>query len=246
MVRYHGGKQLVGKEFSEIIYMISIIWEKKTKRKLVGYCEPFCGMCGIYKHIPEKFTNVNFKFFAGDKHKSLIMMWMELQNGWIPPKIINKKKFNTLKHSNIESSERAFIGFGSSFGGQYFQGYAYKESPKNITNIGEKLIEQSQKLKQVVFICGEYEIFSHIKNFIIYCDPPYNCNTTRYSKKGYHEEFNHDEFYKWCNFMSRNNLVLISEYSSPKGINSIKIFESKKSNTINGKLMPSEKLYMII
>ena len=49
-----------------------------------------------------------------------------------------------------------------------------------------------------------------IKGYVIYCDPPYR-GTTKYATK----EFPYDEFYDWCREMSKDNIVLISEYNMP-------------------------------
>ena len=42
------------------------------------------------------------------------------------------------------------------------------------------------------------------------CDPPYR-DTTKYST----DDFPYEEFYDWCREMSKNNIVLVSEYSMP-------------------------------
>ena len=49
MTSYHGGKQRIGKVLAEIIYKTSIALEDKDL-KIRGYCEPFCGMLGMYRH----------------------------------------------------------------------------------------------------------------------------------------------------------------------------------------------------
>ena len=53
MTSYHGGKQKIGKKIANIIYEESILIEEETGFKIKGYCEPFCGMLGVYQHIPE-------------------------------------------------------------------------------------------------------------------------------------------------------------------------------------------------
>lgn len=45
---------------------------------------------------------------------------------------------------------------------------------------------------------------------VIYCDPPYK-STTKYSTG----DFDHETFYEWVRMMSKDNIVLISEYNMP-------------------------------
>lgn len=49
-----------------------------------------------------------------------------------------------------------------------------------------------------------------IKGYVIYCDIPYR-GTTKYKA----EIFPYDEFYEWVKVASKDNVVLISEYSMP-------------------------------
>ena len=42
---------------SSIIVEESLDIEHEYEFKIKGYCEPFCGMFGVYKHIPDLFDN---------------------------------------------------------------------------------------------------------------------------------------------------------------------------------------------
>ena len=57
MCSYHGGKQRIGKRLSSIIADQSLDIEDEYDFKIKGYCEPFCGMLGVYKHIPDLFDD---------------------------------------------------------------------------------------------------------------------------------------------------------------------------------------------
>ena len=66
-------------------------------------------------------------------------------------------------------------------------------------------------LKDIIFECRSFDtINENISNFVIYCDPPYR-GTTKYKT----EEFPYETFYDWCRKMSKNNIVLVSEYNMP-------------------------------
>lgn len=72
-------------------------------------------------------------------------------------------------------------------------------------------------------------------NSVIYCDPPYK-DTAKYTV-----DFNHNEFYKWCN--KQKQLVIISEYQMPKDF--ICIAEKEKRVILSdNSLLKTEKLFV--
>ena len=85
MTCYNGGKQRIGKRLSSIISEESLDIEDEYDFTIKGYCEPFCGMLGVYQHIPELFDNhvPKLKYKAGDINKSVIKMWDASQKGYI-------------------------------------------------------------------------------------------------------------------------------------------------------------------
>ena len=74
MTCYNGGKQRIGKRLSAIISEESLDIEDEYDFAIKGYCEPFCGMLGVYQHIPELFDNhvPKLKYKAGDINKSVL------------------------------------------------------------------------------------------------------------------------------------------------------------------------------
>ena len=110
---------------------------------------------------------------------------------------------------------------------------------------GIKNIEKQRKnLQNIKFKCCSYiEINKNIKDFVIYCDPPYK-GTLKYTT-----DFDYDEFYKWCKEMSKNNIVLISEYWMPEEFEciwekktTVRIDSNKKSK--DKKMERTEKLFI--
>ena len=218
MTAYHGGKQRIGKEIANVIVQESLSISDDENFTIKGYCEPFCGMLGVYKHIPELFEDeeLKLKYKAGDINKSVIMMWIAAQQGWTPPTSITEKKYLKLKNGN-DSAEKGFVGHQYSYGGEFFKAFCKKygkisDFPKAVQNV--KNI--AKKLEDVKFSYGSYKQYSKLKNHIIYCDPPYNN-----SKQDYVSEFNSENFYNWCRKMSENNIIFISEYSAPKDFTKI-------------------------
>ena len=236
MTRYHGGKQRIGKEIAKIIA------EKvrETEIEIEGYCEPFCGMLGVYQHIPKYFENMDMKYRAGDTNESVCMMWQAAQQGWVPPISCSEERYNELQNEETSSAEKAYIGHQFSFGGGYFMGYNGKYgNATSYKRVPEKVCRISNELKDVEFSTGTYTQFSHLENYIIYCDPPY-ANT----KCTYSEKFDSNSFWNWAREMNKTNVIFISEYSAPDDFECV--YENKKKIQTSAKRVSSvcEKLFM--
>jgi DNA adenine methylase len=234
MTHYPGGKKRIGKEIAEEIYNWSLEYEDISGKKLKGYCEPFCGMLGVYCHIPALFdeTHSKMKYLAGDRDPTVICMWKAAQKGWKPPRSCTETKFYRLKKTKDKiTPEKAFLGRAAGFRNLYFSTYRNDANiyiqAKNVENIGEELYD-------VKFSEGNFTQFSNLKNFVIYCDPPYRNTTCKYLRTGQtmSDDFDHFEFYTWLEKMRQNNIIFVSEYNMPKKYK--KIWNQDK-----------EKLYLI-
>lgn len=234
MTAYHGGKQKIGKNIAKIISEIS----KDSEIKIEGYCEPFCGMLGVYQHIPLYFKNINY--LAGDRNKDVIEMWKKVIEGnWIPPKeTLTKHQYLELKYTNDRHHLRGFYGSLQSFRGIFFGSY-FPHDKKKIENASENIQKISKELKDVKFYHGDYKQFSDLKNNVIYCDPPYS-NTQQH----YNGSFDSDEFLEWCKFMSQNNVIIVSEYNiDDKDFDCVWINKKEKLYTLQKN---KKKLYHIL
>ena len=232
MTRYHGGKIRIGNHISkEIVKYLSSNKDIEIK----GYVEPFCGMCGVYRYM-KKYTNYD-KYIASDIDIKITTFWKSLQDGWIPPDNIDEDLYNTLKLTKDEKTPlHTFIGHMCAFGGQYFGTYT---SNYNIQHSKNKCIKDVETLKDVEFENKDYTEFEHLKNFVIYCDPPYSRNHK------FKYPFDNDKFWSWCKEMSKNNIVLVSEQSCP--IEHEILLETKHLGARYNKSGPTttENLYLI-
>jgi site-specific DNA-adenine methylase len=257
MTSYHGGKQKIGKDIVKA--MCSYLTLKKPNFKVKGYCEPFCGMLGVYRHIyncsyfKDK-SRKRLKYLAADYNKSLILMWKKAQKGWKPPIKCSEERYNKLKKQKKASAEKGFIGHQYSYGGQYFKGYrgkygnkgVYKKASENVSEIGKLL-------NKVKFKSGSYTQFDtkdKLKKFVIYCDPPYKDDKSSYYFDEEHNRlsFDHLSFWKWCLKMSKNNIIFVSEYKCPIKDKRIKKIFQKKVNLTGASptnRKRTEKLYVI-
>lgn len=155
---------------------------------------------------------------------------------------------------NIDKYDKwyvGFVGFLCSFGSKFFGGYARGKNnngnPRNYARESfDNLQKQSPNLKGIKFKhCSFQDINTDISNYVIYCDPPYR-GTTKYKT----DPFPYDEYYDWCRKMSKNNIVLCSEYWMPDDFKCIWSKETKanfdsnriKDDTKNNRV---EKLFIL-
>lgn len=242
MTSFHGGKQRIGKQIAKVIFSEALEIEEDEDFVIKGYCEPFCGMLGVYQHIPDWFQDHKPKlvYKAGDDNKSIILMWKSAQKGWEPPSKCTEAEYVRLKNTR-PSAKKGFVGYQYSFGGQFFKGYSLKyDKTKDATSACKRVKSIAKKLSNVKFTHGDYRQFSNLKGYLIYCDPPYSRTECRYQEK-----FDHEEFWDWCEEMSEHNIVFISEYSAPKGTRVV--WKKMKASPYNGSRLNTgvEKLFML-
>ncbi len=227
MTSYHGGKQRIGKKIAQVIYEESASISEYEDWTIKGYCEPFSGMLGVYQHIPELFKDyesenkVKLKYKAGDQNKSVIVMWKHSQKGWKPStKITTEKQFMKMRVDTNPSARKGFVGHFYGYSGQYFQPFKNR-SVSTLKNTSIKIDTISKKLKNVVFSNGSYKQYTNLRDYVIYCDPPYQVQSHYYDENHEKIKFDHDDFWEWCRVMSENNIVFVSEYKAPQDFEQI-------------------------
>jgi len=245
MTSYHGGKQRIGLRLAEYIYFVCNQLREDYDITPKGYCEPFCGMLGVYQHIPNLFDQ-KLTYLAGDTNESVIKMWNRAQKGWKPPITCTKDEYDRLKGSG-PSALKGYIGHQYSFGGQYFMGYAptYGKTVDSSKASGS-IVSIGKTLKEVKFSTGSYTQYNNLSNYIIYCDPPYQNTSQRYTTL---DGFDGDDFWNWCRTMvKKNNIIFVSGYKAPKDFIELISFTHKLTGIIhsNSDKKRTEKLFMLI
>lgn len=140
-----------------------------------------------------------------------------------------------------------------------FNGYKQTETYKiNITNkdnnfadFKDKLeknrvlqqLEQLQQLERLEPTNLSYKEFSHVKDAILYLDPPYeNLTLDRYGVS-----FDSQAFYNWAHGMAKDNVVIISSYEiSDERFKCVYSFDKARSTMQQGSAgKKCEKLFMV-
>lgn len=233
-MRYLGGKELIAQKIVDFIQPVVDMCD--------GYIEPFVGGGSVVCRV--KHDNI----IASDLHEALITMYKELQNGWIPPEVVTEDMYRLLKIVNdVNDPLTAFVGFGCSFGGMYFNGYARegmcgdRNFAKDAKNSLFKKISRQPNFKNIEFRYCDYTEYSDAKGKFIYCDPPYK-NTIQY-KVG---DFDTIKFFEWCSTMSKYNVVVISELNAPEDFICIKEIPKRRGIKKSGNVqeLVIEKLFV--
>lgn len=200
-----GSKNKYAKELLPII----------LKNRKVGqyYVEPFVGGFNLI-------DKVSGNRIANDKNYYLIELYRAIQQGWLPPETISEDQYKHIKDNKDDYPPYlvGFVGFGCSFGGVWFSGYARGDSNKgksrNYCNESRSnILNQRVGLDGVIINNLDYRHLIIPENSIIYCDPPYQ------GTKGYKDKFDNDLFWKWLIELAEGGgdyEIYVSEYNAPE------------------------------
>ena len=221
MTRYEGGKNKIGKE----IHKKLVALESCNGKTNLAYLEPFVGMAGVLRH----FNEGERELYACDANADIVSFWKHLQTDWTPPMFCNAETYNNAKLLPSPDPLRAFYGFGCSYGGCYFMGFAGKYSDRNYAKESYNAVMKVKPLIQnVTFL--EPQSYAEFEpcNMLIYCDPPY---ATAFSNSKLFKTFNSEAFWDTMRKWSSDNIVAISEVSAPSDF--IPIWSKRLARTNN-------------
>lgn len=195
-----GSKRRIAKDILPIIL--------RDRKEGQWYVEPFVGAGNLI-------DKVDGLRIGADTNKYIIKLLQETQEGRVFPTVVSEDDYKyTRDHKDEDPALTAFIGFGCSFGGKWFGGYARERKIGKVAHSSSSskiLRQQSIGLKGVVFIHSPYEDLLIPEGAIVYCDPPYT-NTVHYKDK-----FDNERFWNWCRYLvKKGHQVFVSEYKAPE------------------------------
>ena len=228
-------------------YISPIIQQHIDENNIKTYIEPFVGGSNMMEHIKCD-TRIGV-----DNNMYLVEFMKSLQSGWNPLDTVNmtRELYNNIKDfKNLYAPEMvALAGLCATYNAKWFGGYAgvvttkigttrnyYDEAVRNV-------LKQIKKLKDVHYYCESYvnlDDLTELKNCVIYCDPPYE-GTTKYK-----DDFLHERYWIWVREVSKNNIVLCSEYNAPKDFECIWNKELITTLDKNSRTKSVEKLFRIV
>ena len=166
-----------------------------------------------------------------------------VKNGYELPEVITEEEYKYIRnHKDEDPVLTGFVGFGCSFGGKWFVGYARNKTGTNYALQSKKsLLKDMKTLMNAEFICQDYRNVFLPHSCVIYADPPYN-GTTGYGREKFDSEF----FWEYARNVSQEHLMFISEQNAPSDF--ISIWEKPFTRTLdvnkNNQFKVTEKLFV--
>ena len=186
-----------------------------------GYWEPFCGALNTFVKVKHEVK------IASDACSPLIELYWHIQLGCELPEVVTEDDYAHAKRGECEPWYQAFVGFGCSFAGKWFGGYARRARGDNSCSFSA-IAKRSLRQKfydmgdgNVTFLKATYD--TELMDidcaeggfngpaWLIYCDPPY-AGTTGYGAVG---KWDAATFWAWARRQARVHTVLVSEYACP-------------------------------
>ena len=156
--------------------------------------------------------------FGTDKLKCMITTLQAVQNGYVPPSTTTKEEFDECKFQD-ENPLKAFLHVLCGRSGRVAEREFHDAIEIQLLKMPAKTIKRAPELQGLNFIERDYQDWSDVKGALIYCDPPYfHCKKTW--PKNF-VGFDHDIFWDWVRMMSKENIVVVSEYSAPSDFKEI-------------------------
>ena len=207
-MKYFGGKNRSGKLIASKLN--NIIKEKEIE----NYVELFVGSGGVFKHIKCENKIIN------DKEPLIIEFHKHISSGGkIELEYEDYYKdlepvYNEFKKGNYGDTPLGVVGYVAyqcSFGGKKFGTFARdkleKGRKRDYFKNGLSSLLKKQNYKNTKILNLDFRDVQIPPNSLIYCDPPYK------STSGYTVEFDNAFFENYINELSKDNIVIISEYS---------------------------------
>ena len=193
-MQYFGGKHRIAKSIINFL--------NKIRKPNQVFLEPFLGGANIIIGMENPRTGSDF-------HEDLIMLYKSIQDGsFVYPQSISEEDYHRLK-SEKPSALRALVGFGCSYSGKWFGGYARSGARNYCLNAVNSLRKKSKGFDGIEFLHKDYKDWNPTDS-LIYADPPYRNHT-----KIHGNSFDSDEFWDVVRVWSKNNVVVSSEYEAP-------------------------------
>lgn len=221
--------------------IIPLVMKCHTQDK--WYIEPFVGGGNL-------FSDVNAdKKWGNDTATYAVALLDGLSKGWEPPEVLDEVSYYQIKE-DPHGYDAALVGFAAyccSYAGKFWGGYARgtnsRGEPRNFAAEQARNLEKQRKgLIGAKFTNLDYQSMDIPICSTVYCDPPY-ANTTSYQGS-----FNHEDFWGWCEWLSRNSgcKVFVSEYSAPDGW--VSVWSKRVNNTLvkdTGSKTGEEQLWVL-
>ena len=232
-MKYVGSKNRISK------FLYPIIQDYIVKYNPEYYIEPFVGGANMIDKIVHPYK------VGYDNNEYLIELLKQARDNIDSfPDTYDENFYQEVKKYKDEKFEKWLVGLVGfcTFSAKWFGGFPHGAGRDIVNESIRNLKKQSPKLQGILFQRKDFKEIDPEKfsDCLFYCDPPYK-GTLQYSK----EKFDYDFFYEWCRRLSKNNIVLISEYTMPEDFKCIWSHENTCQVQIGKQQKRIEKYYLL-
>jgi DNA adenine methylase len=211
---YLGGKSKLAKWFAAAINPV-----RGTRVAWDAFCGGFSISAELSKAGP---------VISSDANAALTTLYQAVAAGWDPPEAVTEAQYKGGKALPDTDPMKAFLGFGCSFGGKWFAGFARSKDPKDGRSVrGYASQARNVLLRDVgahkeaggVIRCANFlaidpaepDVAADAAEIVLYLDPPYE-GTEAY---GATAPFDHVLFWHRVRQWAELTDVFVSEYNAP-------------------------------
>lgn len=211
-MRYVGGKYRIATRLAPLIDTARI------HTRATAYVEPFLGGAATFTLNAPRFRHA----IGADVVPDLVAMWTAARDGWVPPADLDEATYAALRDAE-PSALRGFAGFGCSFGGKWFGGYARArivagktladpDAYNEAASSSARIVRQARGVPAAEYVLADYRDLAIPPGAVVYADPPY-AGTTGYGAAG---AFDPAEFWHVAQgWAQAGAAVLVSEHAAP-------------------------------
>lgn len=173
-MQYLGGKSRLGGQIVRAIL-------RDLGRDRLGVVADLCAGAGGVTH---RLADVSERVIAVEAHPGLVALHKAVQAGWVPPEQVSEEEYRALRNGDPADPLVAFAGFGCSFGGKWWGGYASArraraDGPLYTYAASAQRSVCSRTRVNVEHVCADALAWSGEVE-VAYCDPEYE-GTTGYA-----------------------------------------------------------------
>lgn len=197
-MNYLGGKSRIAREIAEIV---------NDERGGRLFWDPFCGGLSVAAAL----AHGGGPGIVSDAFTPLISLYSAVAGGWAPPESLTEAEYSAAKHAPDSDPIKAFAGFGCSFGGKWFGGYARSLGRNYAAETRRALLKRIEAIRGCALGCVDFlGVEPHAREIVIYADPPYAGATS------YALAFDSARFWERVRSWERVGVpVFVSEYACP-------------------------------
>lgn len=204
-------------------------------------------LCSGAGGVAHRLADVSDKVIAVEAHPGLVALHKAVQGGWMPPEYVSEEEYQEIRRGDQATALAAFVGFGCSFGGKWWGGYARTEAG-NTSARNYCLNARRAVLKETrpnIDHTNADALTFEIDAAVVYCDPPYE-GTTGYTAVAVAE--NGAWWRRLADIASPERACYLSEYAEapPAGIEARLVWTAPTKEGLRKAGARTERLWRVL